>query len=83
MKQYEKVFVPDKDDCFLVKEVGDDDEDALGWFSPKENVIVLTIEELRELWNAAQDRSCALQIGDPDNTKIFETYLQSKGIQIT
>lgn len=45
-------------------------------------VICLTLEELRELWNAAQDRACAMQMGEPGDTKIFESFLESKGVII-
>jgi hypothetical protein len=48
----------------------------------EKNVICLSIEELRELWDAAQDRACALQMGEPRDTKIFEAYLESKNIQL-
>ena len=44
--------------------------------------IFMTIEEAKEIWDAAQDRACALQMGEPGDTKIFEAFLQSKGINI-
>lgn len=79
MKQYEYIYVP--------VEVGESvpaNAKTIGLtrYKPIANSIVLTIEEAREMWNAAQDRACALQMGEPGDTKIFEGYLESKGVQL-
>jgi hypothetical protein len=75
MKQYDHIYVP--------SESGFDTKVSnLEWdvISEQKNVIVLTVQDLQDLWNAAQDRANALQIGDPGDTKIFEAYLESKGL---
>jgi hypothetical protein len=81
MKQYDKIWVPEKIE-HKNGQMRFVDRDGETPVLRKENVIVLTIEELQGLWNAAQDRMHALQVGYPGDTKIFEAYLESKGIII-
>jgi hypothetical protein len=91
MKQYDQIFVPHNvkehgiamDDNYMVHHEGFAGPTGPGVeVVPQRNVIVLTVEELRQVWNAAQDRACALQMGDPGYTKIFESFMQSKGIKL-
>jgi hypothetical protein len=78
MKQYDKIYVPcDENDSALFAAWGEEAADYVGAIQEKENVIVLTIEELREVWKAAQD----YQRQAPDFFT-FSKYLQSKGITI-
>ena len=87
MEKYNTVYVPDRNGDFKLQEFEEDyhewrdvhSEEAL---SPKFNVIVLTIEELRDVWDAGWKR-CAFETSEnsalfPD----FEPYLTSKGINI-
>jgi len=77
MKQYDSVFIPAESK----KEVDyymDKDGDLFG-LKEQQNVIVLTIEELRELWNHCA--SCQVdEETDYANAINFNAYLQSKGI---
>ena len=92
MKLYDKVYVPGGEGHGVYFDVNRKsvvaNRSTVSYptesFSLKEltNVIVLTIEEAKEIWDAAQDRACALQMGEPGDTKIFEAFLQSKGINI-
>jgi len=81
MKHYEgMVFVPASESggYFEVRQFG---------FSPfketyklETNVIVLTIEELREVYNAGGWARCAQEEGEYSHT--LETFLKSKNINI-
>lgn len=75
MKQYEQLF-------FVC-----DKKDATDWVNEDipvqymEDKIVLTLEELRELWNTAYHNGIDREKGK-DVPLHFEAYLQSKGIQL-
>lgn len=79
MKQYDYIFHPDSNSNGEWTVQGMDLENECVERS-QGPVICMTIEELQDLWNAAKDRACALQMGHPGDTKIFEAYLESKGI---
>lgn len=88
MKQYDEIYVPDPTGDYEVVEIGFEDPER-GRFINEKNVIVLTIEELQDLWNAAQIRTMEIgkmaireEVGLPDVTLFpnFKTYLISKGI---
>lgn len=67
MKRYERIYISD-DEEELFQEI----------FGP---VIVLSLEELREMW----DHCAVCQVDketDHVNTFNFKTYLQSKGIEL-
>lgn len=98
MKQYDKIYIPHDpqidgkcfDDNYHVSHEGFGGPDMKRVeVVPKSNVIVLTIEELQDLWNAAQIRTMEIgkmaireEVGLPDVTLSpnFKTYLISKGI---
>jgi hypothetical protein len=79
MKQYDQIYVRnnlDQNETKLMV-IGQGDEYPLGGITEIENVIVLTIEELKDLWMAGFNRA------DPENTgpaPTFQSYLTSKGI---
>ena len=68
MKQYDKLYLPDKD-C---------PQNALTPSTLVENVIVMTIEELREVWNNGYE----VGFKDENATRSFLKYTQNKGINI-
>ena len=73
MKQYDKIYVPcDENDSALFAAWGEEATDYVGAIAEKENVIVLSIEELREIWDMAK--------ASPDYPGVFELFLKSKGI---
>jgi hypothetical protein len=78
MKQYDKIWVPEKKQGFAMRDKEGDTPCILS--GP---VIVLTIEELSELWNAGY-RAARADLGM--ETKLpalgFEAYSQSKGIDL-
>ena len=78
MKQHYKVWV--YDNCGVATVESRDYSIAV---SEQENVIVLTIEELSELWNAGH-RGGYSDAGQKTRLPAvdFETYLTSKGINI-
>lgn len=75
MKLYGKViFVPD-DEYGHYQVKGDKDAQIKSQkYSPHFNAIVLSVEELRELWNMAKE--------SPDYPGVFELFLKSKGISL-
>lgn len=91
MKQYDKIFTPNDLDQLETKYmlIGPDGHYPIGGLDQQENVIVLTIEELRKIWEAAERRILSGPTSvnykgewvrdNPD----FPTYLQSKGIDPT
>jgi hypothetical protein len=81
MKQHDYIFHPDPyaDGEWIVQGMDLENECVERSEGP---LIVLTLQELQDLWNAAKDRANALQMGHPADTKIFEAYLESKGIII-
>lgn len=88
MKQYDKVFVPDEYGQFEAVDY-EDGHPEKGTLSKKNDVIVLTIEELIAMWNAGCQRMEEIMNnisqGEPEKeTKIpnLKIYLQSKGINI-
>jgi hypothetical protein len=81
MKQYDYLFHPDPN-CNGEWTVQGMDLEAECVEREEGPVIVLTIEEARQLWNAAQDRMIALRTGYPGDTKIFEAFMESKGITL-
>lgn len=78
MKLYEKIYLPERQEGARAFRDNQGDVPVV-MHGP---VIVLNIQDLQDLWNAAKDRACALQMGHPGDTKIFEAYLESKGINI-
>lgn len=84
MKQYDRVWVPDENGEYgaylLCPEVS-----AEEIISPKENVICLTIEELREICRAVVSEWVEIKPAgsvDADIDKDLHNYLTSKGITI-
>jgi hypothetical protein len=96
MKQYNKIYIPVQVDeaaengRFLIgthEVTVTDDKGKLGFcqehLKEVQNVIVLTIEELSELWNAGYRAARAdLKMETKKPALDFEKYLQSKGIDI-
>jgi len=89
MKQYDKIYVPDEKGELKVMQFYEDYHewtdmhDGSGEVSEQLNAIVLTIEELCQLWNAGhsagmEDAGATLKKPAVD----FEAYLKSKGITI-
>jgi hypothetical protein len=89
MKQYENIFVPNDLGFYAIQQF---DEDADGFTTvcdadKVENVIILTVEELRDMWEEATDEAWSdarpsVKYEKPDRLPGFEGYLQSKGIKI-
>jgi hypothetical protein len=85
MTSYDHIYVPDELGFFGIRRF-DDDTDApieVEDADKVECVIVLTIEELRELWHMGYNNgytTCQMQI-EPD-LDAFKRYLTSKGITI-
>jgi hypothetical protein len=83
MEKYDKIYIPcDENDSALYAAWGEEEADYVGAIREKENVIVLTIEELRDVWDAGWKR-CAFETSEnsalfPD----FEPYITSKGITL-
>lgn len=86
MKQYNNVYVPDRNGNFKLREFEEDyhewrdvhSEEAL---SAKSNVICMTIEELTEMWQVAEnwaDRHKTSGVELPN----FRDFLTSKGITL-
>jgi hypothetical protein len=83
MKQYEKIFVPDIENGDYWAQDEQDESKPGYWLAPKENVIVLTVEELREVWqNGVFFGNGEGGNADQTDTKNFKTFLQSKGIKL-
>lgn len=79
MKQYDKVWVPAR------KEDPASDCWQIGTPMPQHGpVIVLTIEEAKEMWNRAVELFYGQDVPsiDTETNEDFKTYLQSKGITI-
>lgn len=83
MKRYDSIWVPD--DSPGMKETFDPVGEPIKDLS---NVIVLTIEDLRTLWTAAERRfyeeTRAERTGEEELilSPDFETYIKNKGINI-
>jgi len=88
MKQYDKIYVEvnqmSNDGVYLIATYKTTTKPLVTvsvpighqvWLEEHKSLIALTVQDMQDLWNAAQDRACALQIGDPGDTKIFEAYL--------
>lgn len=77
MKQYDKIYVPDELGFYSIQVFDEDldDFDGIGVVAKVENVIVITIEELREVFNTGYDFA-----KNVSGNKDFEEFLQSKGI---
>jgi len=77
MKLYDKIYYPDHAyGTFEVRDIDCEFPECNA--SQKSNVICMTMEELREIWDAAQQRMIP-----PHNSPSFNDILQSKGIPIT
>lgn len=74
MKQYDKIWIPEKAPNIL-----GDMEDATSLL--RGPVIVLTIEELREVWKGAVSWLSGLEFGN-HSLPNFEQFIESKGINI-
>lgn len=85
MKQYDKIWVPSEDPTdFEVCRIKTGNP-LKGWVDVEEDVVVLTIEELGAIWQAAEDRqtwfnSKYRKTTDSACPPTFTEYLQSKGI---
>lgn len=79
MKQYDHLYVP-SDSFGMEIKLPSGEWDTI---QEQKNVIVLTIEELSALWNAGY-RAGYSDLGKETRTTAvdFETYLQSKGINL-
>lgn len=84
MKKYDgMVFVPaEQKGYFEVRQFGFRPFEET--YSLETKVIVLTIEELSELWHAASVHGAESQrkIKEHVHSPNFETYIQSKGIKL-
>jgi len=82
MNKYDKVWVPDEDGEFEVVDI-DSDTPELGRLSPKKNVIVLTIGELKQAVKDGYDEGRDSQTNGWNDFKgVFEQFLKRKGIEI-
>jgi len=83
MKQYYKIWVYDNCGTAVVE-----NKDYSIAVSEKENVIVLTIEELKEIWEKGYEAGKDDLLTDQGTPRFgvmvpdFETYLESKGISL-
>jgi hypothetical protein len=77
MKRYEEIFVPDIENGDYWAQNEQDESKSGYWLTPKENVIVLTEEELREVFSVGYDFAKNV----PGN-KDFQELMQSKGIKL-
>lgn len=87
MKQYDQIWVPDENGDYKLHEFYEDRHEWVDSHEPlvsrKSNVIVLTIQEAEELWNAGHKRGWAEAFHGEEAAKInFQSYIQSKGIQL-
>lgn len=90
MKQYDKIYVPDEEEgTFLItrERMEDSAPVHVTYATKEESVIVLTIEELREMWEECRDETWqdarpSTKYEKPDRLPGFEGYLTSKGIQL-
>ena len=85
MKQYDKIWVPIPHS----EAVKDCESRAIGvnYFKPEKDVIVLTLEELREVWEACYDQrewmhSKYRKTTDTPCPPDFREFLTSKGIKL-
>jgi hypothetical protein len=85
MKQYDKIWVPSDDPTnYEVCRIKTGDP-LRGWVDTEEDVIVLTIEELRDFYvEGFEDGydSAAYSHGDKNYDELFKKYIQSKGITL-
>ena len=73
MEKHDKIYTPcDENDSALFAAWGEEAADYVGAIQEKENVIVLSPEELKEMWDMAK--------ASPDYPGVFELFLKSKGI---
>jgi hypothetical protein len=79
MKQYEKIFIPNNLGFYSVQNFDEDVEkfEAVCDADKVENVIVMTLEELREVFSVGYDFAKNV----PGN-KDFQELMQSKGIKL-
>lgn len=74
MKQYDKIYVPNEMlGAFEACDIRSGNPER-GRLYKEENVIVLTLEELKELWESASTM--------PALPGVFELYFKSKGIEL-
>ena len=87
MKQYDEIYVrnnlPQDETKLMV--IGQGNECPLGGITEIKNVVVFTLEELRDMWEECrsetwQDARPVTKYERPDQLPGFEGYLQSKGI---
>lgn len=86
MKQYDRIWVSDENGDHEVCDVEYITPER-GRLSPEDNVIVITIEELREVWDECRDETWqdarpTTKYEKPNRLPGFEGYMQSKGIKI-
>jgi hypothetical protein len=90
MKRYDKIYVPcDENESALFAAWGEEAADYVGAIQEKENVIVLTIEELNEVFRAGHryadwryDKGEFADISSPEPPPKFNEYLTPKGITL-
>lgn len=89
MTKYDKIYIPcDENDSALFAAWGEEATDYVGAIQEKENVIVATLEDLQNMWLAAEFRANWIRTtGGPYpalNSSIYpdlKTYLGLKGIK--
>jgi len=83
MNKYDKIFVPDPECPAYIIPIKDKDGTPL--MEHEGPVIVLSIEEALEMWNAGRRRASD-ELGAENLSKVtapdFYTYLASKNIQL-
>lgn len=85
MKQYDKIWVPDDSGHYKLQEFYEDHHEYIdcheGSLGERTGVIVMTMEEVKELWEAGKDRGTEAHSGINSYPNL-KTYIQSKGIQL-
>jgi len=82
MNKYDKIYIPcDENDSALFAAWGEEETDYVGAIQGKENIVCLTIQELREVFEAGIKYSESLRIENYTSPN-FTKYLTSKGITL-
>lgn len=89
MKQYNKIYYPDPDgkDFEIHLNDGSYEESVSVYLGTTAPVIVLTIEELKEMWDECRDETWqdarpTTKYEKPNRLSGFEGYIESKGLTI-
>lgn len=81
MKQYDKIYIPcDENESALFAAWGEEASDYVGAIQEKETVVIVTTQELREVFEAGIKYQ--LDFGTKISSPNFTTYLTSKGITL-